>query len=281
LAGLASGAALVVIAFATLGSSSNRVLDPIAAAATTSSNASGYRMRMSMEISSSGLSAPITASGSGRFDAQNHTGSMSMVMDLSDVPQAVQLLGTSSLRIDEIVDGSAIYMRLPGAMTGALSAGKPWFKLDLSSVPGFSALQSAPGSSDPSQVLEYLRAASDSVLAEGRARIDGFSTTHYRALLDLNRIPDAVPAPYRAAAQQAMSAMAKSLQVSTLPVDVWIDHHHLIRRVVMNIAGTTPNQQTMSVSMTVDVPHYGPQPRPSPPPDSEVQDVSKLAGLGS
>ncbi len=279
LVGLAAVAALVLIAFIAFGSSSNSVIDPVATAATTSANSSGYRMRMAMEISSSALSAPITASGSGSFDARDHTGSMSMVMDVSQIPQAAAVLGGGSLQIDEIVDHSAIYMRLPSAVAGTISGGKPWFKVDLQNVPGFSSLQSAPGSSDPSQVLEYLRAASDSVIAEGRERVDGHTTTHYRALLDLGKVPDAVPPSYRAAAQQAMATLSKSLPVSTLPVDVWIDRHHLVRRIVMNISATTSTQQTMNVSMTVDVLKYGPQPRPVPPPDSEVQDMSKLAGL--
>jgi hypothetical protein len=260
------------------GSSATKVVDPVASAATLSSTASGYRMHLSMQISSSALVSPITAAGSGSFDTRDHAGSMSLAMNLGENSQAIQALGSNALRIDEILDGTSIYMRLPPSIATRFGAGKQWLKVNLGGASGLSPLGSNPASSDPSQMLQYLRAASDSVVAAGRERIDGISTTHYRAALDLARVPDTVPASDRAAAQQALSALTKGLQLSTLPVDVWVDRHHRVRRLALTVAGTAANGQTMDLGMTVDISHYGPQPRPTPPPASQVQDLRGLAG---
>src|SRR5205814_6087780 len=58
-AGLALAAAVVAV-FLLFGSSSNPTVDPIAQAAAVSSHAPGYRMHMSVTMTSSAFPAPIT-----------------------------------------------------------------------------------------------------------------------------------------------------------------------------------------------------------------------------
>jgi hypothetical protein len=209
---------------------------------------------------------------------------MSLTMNLGSDPQVTQALGSSTLRIDEILNGTKVYVKLPEGVAGALRMlGKQWIEVDLAKiagVPGLSSLSSSPVSSDPSQMLQYLQAVSDSIVAEGRARVGGFETTHYRAQLSLDRVPDALPSVDRAAAQQTLSAVERLMQVHEIPVDVWVDAHHLVRRIQMAIDANVPSGQTMQESIAIDISHYGPQPRPTPPPADEVQDVSGLTGAG-
>jgi hypothetical protein len=72
--------------------------------------------------------------------------------------------------------------------------------------------------------------------------------------------------------------MTQALRVQEMPIDVWIDAHHLVRRVAMTLALSLPSAPSMQETVTVDLGDYGPQPRPLPPPASEVSDLTGLLG---
>jgi hypothetical protein len=142
-----------------------------------------------------------------------------------------------------------------------------------------SALDSNPLSSNPTQMLEYLRAISDSVVAEGGATVDGFATTHYRATLDLSKVTSALPSQDQAAAQNVLSQMQQQLGIGTIPVDVWVDSRHLVRRVQMNFSASGASGQTFSETMTEDISDYGPQRQPTPPPAGQVASLGAVPGV--
>jgi hypothetical protein len=265
-------AVLVAVALIAFGSSSNQALDPVAQAATASANSPGVSVRMAMQITSPSQSTPITASGSGSFDTRDHKGSMSLTFN---APQ-----GSESMQ--EVLDGPIVYVKLPASLTGSLPlGGKQWISVDLTKlggIPGASSLTSA--GSDPTQMLEYLRAVSDSVVAQGTARVNGVRTTHYRAQVDLNRVADAVPASQRAIAQKAVSTLESTTKIQQFPADVWVDSHHLVRRMVMTISPTLPTGQTLTEAFTIDFLHYGPQPQPTVPPSDQVTNLNGLLGSG-
>jgi hypothetical protein len=268
-------------------SSSDNGSDPVAMAATRSTSVSGYRMTMNMQISSPALPSALTATGNGTFDIKDKAGTFSLAMDLGSIPQAQQALGGSTLRIDELLKWPVIYMKLPAAIAGQLaSSGKPWIKIDVTKaaaaagVPGLSSLTSNPASSDPSQMLQYLRAVSGDISNQGSEQIGGLDTTHYKATIDLNKVPDALPASARAAARQSIPAMVKLLGKSTLPVEVWIDNQHLVRQMKMSF-GSSSQGQSATIGMTIDIPEYGPQPAPVLPSPDQVSDASSLLGGGT
>ena len=154
------------LAFLLLGSGGTQLGSPVAQAATLSSTSPGYRVHMWMQTTSSVLDAPVTASGSGVVDLRDHAIGMSLAMDLGDDPQVIQQLGSSTMRLDMVLDGGTAYVKLPSSLTSALGASRPWVKLDLaklSGIPGLSSLADGPSTSDPTQALEMLdlrRAAS-------------------------------------------------------------------------------------------------------------------------
>ena len=277
-------AVLVGLAFLLLGSTGSQLTGPIAQAATLSSSTPGYRMHMSIDLTSSGLPAPITGSANGVVDLHDDAASMSLVMNLGDEPQVIQQLGSSTLRMDMIADGPDLYVKLPSALMSELpTAGKQWIEANLSKlahVPGVSSLGSNPTTSDPSHILQYLESASDSVLNFGPARVDGVETTHYRAYLSLTHLADRVPSADQAAAQQAISALQQADPTGDIPVDVWIDAHHLVRRVDMTMDLNLPGGQTTDESMTMDMTDYGPQARPAPPSAEQVINLNSLSSLG-
>jgi len=282
LAGAAAVVVLAALGFFLLGSKGTQLNnDPIAEAATLSSNVSGFRMHMSMEMMSSALSSPITATGRGVVDLRDHAMSMSLAMNLGDEPQVVQALGSSTLRMDMITAGTDVYVKLPSGLTATMpSLGNKWIKVDLSKlsgIPGLSSLESNPTTSDPTDVLQALRSVSDSVVAEGNQRVDGVETTHYRAELSLDHLADAVPSADRAAAQQALSGVEQAAGTDEIPVDVWVDGQHLVRRVQMSMDLGSAAAPSMTETVTVDLSDYGTQSPPAIPPASDVQDLSSLA----
>ena len=283
--GLAIGA-IVCAAFLLFGSSGVQFTGPIARAATISEATPGYRMHMTMAVSVPMLSAPVTASADGVVDLTDHAASMSMAMDFSQMPQAAQALGTTTMRMGFIQDGAVIYVKLPNALATSVPglAERPWVKMDLaklSGIPGLSSMMSNPTMSDPTQMLRYLRAGSDGVINEGNARIDGIETTHYRAQLNLDRLTAGLPSAEQRAIHAALSRLEQATSVHDFPIDVWIDSRQLVRRVVMSLELSSANGQAFQETVTADLTDYGPQHRPSPPPADQVQDIGGSSALGA
>lgn len=59
--------------------------------------------------------------------------------------------------------------------------------------------------------------------------------------------------------------LQKLMEGEHIPVDVWIDAHHLLRRMVMSLAMNTPAGPALRETVTGDLGEYGPQPRPDAP----------------
>jgi hypothetical protein len=285
LATLALTAVLAGLALVVFSGATSRVVDPVAQAATVSSSAPGYRMHFSIEVASPASPTPITGTGSGSFDVRDRTGAISLAMNLGTDPRVIQTLGSNIFTLREVLNGTTIYVKLPAFAANVIgTAGKRWISLDLAKftgIPGLSSLESSPVSSDPSQMLRYLRAVSDSVVAEGRQRVDGLETTHYRADLSLDRVAAALPSADQGAAQHALSALEQATNLHTIPVDVWVDAHHLVRRIEMTFAANLPSGKTLDEVMTFDISDYGPQPQPALPPAGEVANPSGLIGSGN
>jgi hypothetical protein len=265
--GLAAAVAAVLVVF---GSSSSQAVDPIAQAATVSSSAPGYRMDMSFTITSAQLGTPISGSGSAIIDPPDRAASMSIAMD---VPQAAGALGTSTLQMGMVLDGETVYVKLPQLLVSQVPTldGKPWIEENLSkagNVPGLSSVGDDPEWGDPGAVLKELRGGAGGIVDEGQQRVDGVHTTHYHAELDLARLVPNLP-----------SALVKQLTPGeVVPVDVWIDAHNLVRRVVTSLTLNVPNGPSLQETATSDLTDYGPQPRPTPPPADQVTAAS-AAGL--
>jgi hypothetical protein len=265
------------------GCGAGNAIDPVAQAATTSASTPGYEMTLSMRLTSPALPAALTASGSGSFDVRDHSGSFTLAVDLGNQPQVVQALGSSTLQVEEIINGLTIYVKLPPAITSKLPGGTPWLKLDLAKaaaaagVPGLSSFAGNPASSDPSQMLQYLRAVSGDVSNQGTEQINGVATNHYHATISLDRVADTLPASARSAARQSITGLENVTHTKELPVDAWIDGAHLVRRIQMSF-NTSVQGQTLDAVTTIDIPEYGPQPAPALPPADKVTDASSLLG---
>lgn len=277
-----AAAASVAAGTAGCGSSS---LDPVATAATISNAAPGYRMNLTMGITSASLPGGIRTTGTGSFTPAARTGQLTLAMNLGSIPGVTKALGSSTLTMRELLDRDVFYIKLPEALATRLPGGRPWLELNLAKaaasagIPGLSSLLDNPASSNPAQLLQYLKATSGGVKKVGTATINGRATTEYHATIDLSKVPGVVPAAQRSSAQQAITAIERMSKVRSIPVDVWIDAQHLVRQMTMQFTEQVANTGgTLGLAMKLDIPSYGAQPAPPFPPASQVTNANSLLG---
>ncbi len=294
--GLAAAAAVISLAAIGCGSSSsssNGNGNPVHAvnaafilrSAASSAAQAGYKMTMTVHFSVAGMTLNMT--GQGAFDAKDRTGSMSISMPLNGLPAAASAtLGGSTLQLQEVLDGTTIYMRFPPALASKLPGGKSWLSLDLTKlagsagVSGISSLLSNPTSSNPAAFLQYLGNVAGNVQSQGGQTINGVPTTLYTGTIDVSK-ESALAAPsQRAAVKQALAALSKMAGLKRIPVNVWIDANGLVRQIGITIDENIAAAGQVTMQMLIGFPSYGVQPKPTIPPASDVTDMSQVLGSG-
>jgi hypothetical protein len=280
---IATGVALLVavgVVFVAFGSTNSPVADPIAQAATLSSGTPGYRMSMILTVTSPATSTPLSMSGNAIVDLRDQAASVSLAMDVSQEPQVAQELGSTTMRLGMIIDRGTIYMNMPQALSNAVPGlgGKTWLKLggSVAGAPGLSSVGNNPTMSDPSHVLQYLRAAANGVSDEGKQVVDGVVTTHYSAMVSLDQLSANMPSSDAAAVERTLSELEQSTGMHAFPINVWIDARHLVRRVALTMSMHAGNGTPLQEDLTADFSNYGPQHPPTPPPADQVTDLSGL-----
>ena len=274
-------AAALALALSTSGcGSSSVVLDPVAQAADVTSHVGGAHMALTMRMSAPGLSAPFTISGGGFFNYNTREGALAL--DMSGLPTgAAASLPSGPLRIEEILKSSVIYIGSP-LFSGKLPGGAHWMKIDLARVGqsvGFNFQQLTSGQSNPAQFLEYLKASGGGVTAVGHELVRGVPTTHYTGTIDLSKLVDVVPSANRAQLRAALAKLTAETGASSLPVDVWIDAHQLVRRMTIALSLSAGGQK-VQMHMTIDLFSFGATPPVTPPPEGEVYDATQTALSG-
>ena len=182
-----------------------------------------------------------------------------------------------TLNIKELFSHFTLYMSaadLPNVAT--VTGGRPWIKLDISAALPGGGLSSLPTSTDPTQFIDYLRAVSSSITKLGPATIRGVPTTGYCAVIDLDRYPNLVPPAQRSGVMHTIRILEASLGGHSMPVEVWIDAHHLVRRERLSFTQCTSNVH-QSINLNIDLYDYGAQPAPRIPGPNEVYDATPLA----
>jgi hypothetical protein len=135
------------------------------------------------------------------------------------------------------------------------------------------------GSGDPSQVLQALRALSSRVERLGSDDVRGVPTTHYRGTVELRRLPDRVPPARRAAARRSAERLIQLTGTESYPLDVWVDGHHLVRRVhlkmTMHVQGRSITQE-----MTVELFDFGRKQKIKRPPAGDTVEAPPASAAG-
>ena len=243
-------------------------------AAYVSSSGAGYQIAIKVTGTAAGHTINVT--GTGAFDQAAHAGRLTMNMSLP-------ALGGENLRIDSVILGTDVYLKLPASLAGKVPGGKPWLELNLSDlsksvgIQGLSSLADDPGES-PAHLVALLRSASTGGVRNlGRQTIDGLSTTGSRATIDLSKVVDTLPAPERPSASSAIASIEKLTGLHYLPITAWVDSSGHVRRIILAETGRVEGQP-FSENVQLDFVKYGPEPVPAAPPAGKVTNIMSLLG---
>jgi len=261
----------------------------LASAATKSTGTPSMKTQVTVTMLSSKLpGGRMDMTANGALDNTNHR--MDMQLDMSKFVAGFGAgaagLGSASDWVgEEIGDFGAgravLYMKLP-VLTRLMPGGKPWIKIDLGAIgkrAGIDISQFTQFTTDPTQMVDWLRAASGPVTMVGTENVGGEQTTHYRTTIDLDKYPDLVPPQQRDLMQQAVDQIKKTAHVSSFPMHVWVGKDGRVRQ-VRTVLTEAVQGQTMNVVTTERFYDFGVPVNIALPPDSQVTDVSNLGTGG-
>lgn len=217
--------------------------------------------------------------GDGDMDFRRQAAALSMH---ASMPIAGSASGTT-IEMEEVFDDYVVYLRSP-QFASELPGGKEWMSMDLNAIGkrmgvDFQQLSGLGTSGDPAQMLDQLRAVSDQIQRSGEEDVDGVPTTHYVATIDLNRYPALARPADRAAVKASIDQLTQLGAASRMPIDVWIDGNHLVRRVRMDLSQDNPaTGSPMKMTMQIDMSDFGRPVSVQVPPASETIDVQGLLG---
>jgi outer membrane lipoprotein-sorting protein len=258
-------AAACAVAAAGCGGGSGVTGDPVADAATFTSNSGTMKTTFAATVTVGGRAVQMTGTGE---------------QSLKD-GSALLNAKAQGTQVRMIAVGHTIYLNTPEI---SKQAGKPWAKIDLQKALAGKGIDlsslSGVQPSDASDQLSTLKAASgDNTKRVGSETIKGVKTTHYHATIDLNLLPKRVKPSQRVAAQQTVQRLIKLTGASKVPVDVWIDAKRHVRQeryVQHQSFGGRPG----TMDMTIGFSDYGAPVSIHPPPSGDVKDITKLASGG-
>ena len=245
---------------------------PLAAYRTTVGNKTAMLSftEATSSASSGGSSVAATVRGSG-------------VADFSNNAFELQVNAPSGGTQQDIETGGILYAQVPAAEQSQVPGDKPWISVNLNQVDqakvgkSFAQLSSVT-SDDPSQLLGQLQSISDDVTTVGNEPLNGVSTTHYRATVDLNKEAASVRAKAGDKAAAVITRHEQALGTHTLPVDVWVGADHLVRQYRTQVpippssSGGPAGSGTVALTMAFS--DFGAPVTVTPPPSSEVADVT-------
>jgi hypothetical protein len=250
-------------------------VDPVAAAATKTENAGGYKLTMTTKMTAAGVGFSITAQGVFDRDRGELEMNMNDLLKQSGAPAGTDAT-MKAIYLTE--DGDPVlYMRL-GLLAGQLPAGKTWMRIDLEKAGkglGLDFNQLMGGAAqNPTSSLDLLRSSAD-FSEVGKETIDGVETTHYHGVVDLQKASKT--AGLSSSVIQRLTEMGAP---SHYPMDVWVDDAGLIRRFTSRYDQAFSGK-VVTLEMTMDMSDYGMAVDVTAPPADEVFDATALATQGA
>jgi hypothetical protein len=248
-------------------------IDPVAQAAEATTHADGAQlaMRVSVELPTGG--APLTVAGHGDVNFKGREAEL--FMTVQGLPSSIaQKLPSGGLAMTELLTKSTIYIDSPVFGT-KLPGGAKWVKLDLGKAAsnlGLDPQALTSGGTDPSQYLQFLKAAGGSVQKLGSETVRGVATTHYKGSIDLRRAAELIPSKDRAATKTAIEKLTTQLGTVSLPMEVWIDSKHMVRKLELSLSINVSGQH-VGTKIEEELFGFGPTPGVNPPASSEVYEL--------
>ncbi|HVE47379.1 MAG TPA: hypothetical protein VNA57_11625 [Acidimicrobiales bacterium] len=177
--------------------------------------------KVALNVSVKGGAESVDFKGDGAFDFKSQRGRL--VLDLSSLGLA-GAGGTTEI----VFNADVVFMKLPFDLP-QLQA-KPWVRIDLTKLDELSGIDVSQlrqiQSNDPTAALNYLRGATDNVQVLGQEDVRGARTTHYKALIDLQKAAREVAPQYK----DDITQIIKQLGSDTIDSDVWLDDEGRLRK---------------------------------------------------
>jgi hypothetical protein len=265
--------ALTVAAAAGCGGGGSALsFDPAASAATTA-GAGSAKLAFDTTMTTGGKTVHMT--GDGDVDFRNRQASMTF--DVGDLLRASGLPAAANERWTVVTQGLIVYMHAP-TLSQQLPGAKAWLKLDVEKLAQSRNVNLGQfrqlTQNDPTQMLQYLKAASGRIDKVGTEDVRGVQTTHYRANVDLDRVADQAPPDLRKTYRASIQSLKQGLGTDKIPVDVWVDGKSLVRRLSEHL----PIAGGGDVDFAVDFYDFGTPVTVSAPPASETLDLGQVLG---
>ncbi|HEY4349117.1 MAG TPA: LppX_LprAFG lipoprotein [Gaiellaceae bacterium] len=264
--------ALVGAVIALTGCGVSKVIDPVADAATKTENAGGAKLAMTISVDAPSASKQFSITANGEFDKTQ----ADITMDLSSALAGSGLSlpsgsGAVELRYLQESGDPVVYANL-GFLASEIPGGKSWVRLDLAQAAKSAGIDlgqlMGQSNQNPGQILDMLR-ASGSVTTVGSETVNGASTTHYKASVDLSKLPQ-----LQGKVGQELTKQLSDAGITDVPFDVWIGDDGLVHRLTM-----TEALKGVNVAVTLDISDYGTDVNVSAPASDQVFDATGLASM--
>lgn len=215
----------------------------------------------------SGASKPLAITAEGAFDFADRKGNVRMPLGSLGLPG----LGAGTVA-ELLLTRDAYYVKLPGVGSTA----RPWIKVDLGAKRGNAATIGLDqlGVDDPLVALELLRGAASGTRETGKDVVRGVKTTRFHAVVELKKAVSQA-APDRRA---QLERFAAKLQVSLLPIEVWIDEQGRTRRLEyqVDVPGTGSDAAPLRMTSRTELFDFGTHVDVTVPPADQVTDAASL-----
>ncbi len=281
LAALLAAGALGVAASGCGSGGASATIDPVAQAAEITNRAGGAQIAMSMTMTIPGLSSPIAMTGGGHFNAKAVEGSLSFQMSGLPTDSSVPGLSGGTLNMTELLKDGVVYVNSP-LFDGKLPNGARWMKLDLAALEsklGVDPSSFMSGGSNPAQMLDFLKSSHGGFKVVGHEAVRGVQTTRYEGSIKFLDVVDQLPPSERSKAREAIKALTAKIGNPTIPLSVWIDAEHLVRRMTMDMGFSTEGK-SVTAKLEAEMFDYGPTPTVTAPPSRETFDATSLSTSG-
>jgi hypothetical protein len=178
--------------------------------------------------------------------------------------------------VRQVFAAGTAYMR--SAIFGDLPGDKTWIKIDLEKLVKEVGLGELPqaNTTHPREILSHLRAVGK-VEDAGTEGVRGVPTTHYKAVVELDRLPELAPAGERSAARLAAKRLMRLTKSDEHRTEVWVDDRGLVRRTRDTLPLSFPDAQDAELQATTEFFDFGTWVAVEVPSPSEVVDATELA----
>jgi hypothetical protein len=243
---------------------SDATAEDIARAAERTSGAGGASFVLKGTVS--GPQGTLRLNGEGEEDKR---GNATIDFDISD--------GKEDVQMRQVIAGTEIFMN-SDLFEPDLPDGKEWIKIDARKAADELGIADVPqtGNTDPRDALRNLRAVGD-VEKVGTEDVRGVATTHYRATVELRRLPEQVKPSERADARRSVDRLIKLTGDDTQETEVWIDEEDYVRRTQVEFSMKAPGGEQVKSDVALEYFDFGKRVVVEVPADSEAVDALDLA----